>query len=343
MKPTKLFLTLIILISAGCRNEPVKTSEPEVINVRVLQVEPQAISIPVHASGIISSTEEMKLSFKTGGIVAMISVKEGEQVKRGEILATLNLSEINAQVNLAFKGYEKVLRDYTRTKNLYADTVATLEQMQNAATALDVAKSNLDIARFNLTHSKITAPDNGRILKQFVRSNELVASGYPVFLFGTAGKNWKIKAGLSDKDIIKINPGDSASVAIDAYPGVKFTAFVEQVGGMSNPLTGTYDIELALNDTGYRLATGFVAGVEVFPLHKETFFLVSAGSVVEANGHAGYIYSLTKSMTVKKIRVEITAIIGQQAAIKGNCDSISKIVTEGAAYLRDGVKVNVMK
>jgi len=334
---------LTIILSAACRNEPVKTADPEIINVKVTSVEQRLLSIPVHSSGIVASAEEMRLSFKTGGIIGKIAVKEGDQVKKGVILATLNLSEINAQVNLATSGYEKALRDYTRAKNLYADSVATLEQVQNAGTAFNMAKSNLEIARFNLSHSKIYSPDNGKILKQFARTNEIVSAGYPVFLFGTSGESWKIKAGVSDRDIIKINPGDSATVKVDAYPEVKFTAYVEQVGGISNPMTGTYEIELALDNAGYRLAAGFIASIEVFPSQKSVFLPVPVGSIVEANGQSGYVYVVTDSMEAKKIKVDIVTIRGFEAVIKTNSELKEEVVSEGAAYLRDGVKVKIVR
>jgi RND family efflux transporter MFP subunit len=320
----------------------VKTTTSEVSGIMTTRLAPETISIPVHSSGMLVSSEEMKLSFKTGGIVAKILVNEGDRVKKEDVLATLNLSEINAQVNLARNGYDKAMRDNSRAKNLYADSVATLEQMQNAATALSVAQSNLDIAQFNLAHSKIIAPENGVILKQFVKTNELIASGYPVFLFGTSGRNWKIKTGLSDRDIVRINPGDSAIITLDAWQGIKFSAAVVQVGEMSNTLTGTYEIELTLNSTGYRLATGFIAGVEIFPSKKETFIMVPLQAIVEADGQGGYVYTVQESMTVQKIKIEIVAIIGSKAAIRGSLNGIKEIVSEGAAYLRDGTRVKII-
>jgi RND family efflux transporter MFP subunit len=342
MKSIKLIIALTVLFLAGCRNESVKTTTSEVSGIMTTRLALETISIPVHSSGMLVSSEEMKLSFKTGGIVAKILVNEGDRVKKEDVLATLNLSEINAQVNLARNGYDKAMRDNSRAKNLYADSVATLEQMQNAATALSVAQSNLDIAQFNLAHSKIIAPENGVILKQFVKTNELIASGYPVFLFGTSGRNWKIKTGLSDRDIVRINPGDSAIITLDAWPGIKFSAAVVQVGEMSNTLTGTYEIELTLNSTGYRLATGFIAGVEIFPSKKETFIMVPLQAIVEADGQGGYVYTVQESMTVQKIKIEIVAIIGSKAAIRGSLNGIKEIVSEGAAYLRDGTRVKII-
>jgi RND family efflux transporter MFP subunit len=341
MKPINLIIFFTALL-IGCRNTTPKTASPEVAIVRVTKVVPEAISLPVHSSGILESSEEMKLSFKTGGIIEKIQIKEGDKVRKGDILATLNLSEINAQVDLSRNGFDKATRDYMRAKNLYADSVATLEQLQNTSTALSVAKSNLDIAQFNLTHSKIIAPENGVILKQFAKENELIASGFPVFLFGTSGKNWKVKAGLSDRDFVRINPGDSAIISLDAWPGIKFPAVVDQMSEMSNPLTGTYEIELTLNKTGYRLATGFVAGLEVFPSKKESLIMIPIGAIVEADEKQGYIYSVNETMIVQKVKIEIVTIIGTNAAIRCHVDGLKEIVSEGAPYLRDGEKVKIV-
>jgi RND family efflux transporter MFP subunit len=208
---------------------------------------------------------------------------------------------------------------------------------------MNLAKSSLDIAQFNQTHSRIIAPENGIILKQFAKANELVASGYPVFLFGASGNNWKVKTSLSDRDIVRINEGDSGVVTLDAWPGVRFPSIVDQVGGMSNPLTGTYGIEMTLSKTSYRLATGFVAGVELFPSKRETFIMVPVEAIVEADGKEGYIYSVTDSMMAQKIKIEIVAIIGSKAAVEGSLDGIKEIVSEGAAYLKNGAKVKIVK
>jgi membrane fusion protein, multidrug efflux system len=334
---------IMVLIIPGCRNKPVKSSDKEAKLVRLFEAKYQSVSMPVHSTGVVASSEELKLSFKTGGIVADINVHEGQKVKKGTTLATLNLSEINAQVNLARNGFEKSTRDFNRVKNLYRDSVATLEQYQNTATALDVARSNLDVALFNQSHSTITAPDDGVVLKQFVRTNELVASGYPVFLFGTSGKNWKVKTALSDRDIVKINIGDSASVALDAWPGVHFSAIVDQVGEISNPMTGTYDIELAMKRNSYRLATGFIADVTLFPKSIEKYIMIPVGSIVDAEGLTGYVYTVNDSMIVRRIKIEIVTIIGANAAIKGDPEGFRRIVSEGAAYLRDGEMVKVEK
>lgn len=343
MKTRNIAIIIIILISPACRNREIKSGSSEPLRIRVAEVVTGSISIPVHTSGMLVSSEELKLSFKTGGIVEKIFIDEGDRVKKGDLLASLDLSEIKASAEQAKNGYEKAMRDHKRVENLFRDSAATLEQKQNAETALNMAKSAYDIVQFNLFHSRIIAPDNGVIMKQFVREDELISSGNPVFLFGTSGRYWKVKAGLSDKDIIKVNRGDSAAVLFDAYPGVSFSAIVEQVGEMSNPYTGTFETELSLTKTNYRLASGFVASVDIFPEVKQSFTMVPVGSIVEADGQQGYIYIVTGTMTVRKIKIEIAALVGNMAAVKGIPGGITEIVSEGVAYLHDGVEVEVVR
>ncbi|MBK7134284.1 MAG: efflux RND transporter periplasmic adaptor subunit [Bacteroidales bacterium] len=342
MRTRILLFTILIAVSAGCKTREAKVSPDEAVLVRVAPVTTGHITIPVHSTGTLVSSDELKLSFKTGGIIAGIYVKEGEHVKKGDLLASLNLSEINATAEQVKNGYEKALRDYKRAENLYRDTVVTLEQKQNALTALNVAQSAYEIVKFNLVHSKIFAPDNGIILRKLAKQNELIAAGYPVFVFGSSGKQWKVESGISDKDIVKVNPGDSASVSFDAWPGVKFPAVVDQAGEISNPYTGTYKTELLLNSTGYRLASGFVAAVDIYPFSGKSYTLIPIGSVVEADGKYGNIYYVTDSMSVTKIKIEIETLSGSQAAVKGIPEGVTEVVSEGAAYLKDGVKVKVI-
>ncbi|HBB93098.1 MAG TPA: efflux RND transporter periplasmic adaptor subunit [Bacteroidales bacterium] len=334
----------LILLIGGCKPAPVQ--EPvkiQAVKVRVAPVVKQEISVPVRSSGYVAMSDEVKLSFKTGGIVARTYVKEGDAVKSGQLLAALNLSEISAQVNQAKIGFEKAQRDFTRAKNLFADSVATLEQMQNAESALNVSKSILEAANYNLSHSKITAPKAGIILKQLVRENELVASGYPVYALGITGKNWLVRTGLSDRDIVKIQPGDSAKILIDAWPDQPFTAVVSQIDEAANPQTGTYEIELKLVKTEFKLASGFIANVEVLPVQKTTCFLVPVEALMEADGQSGFVFVPGSSGTVRKVKVGIITLIGNQAALTGKLDNVQFVVTEGASYLSDNIAVEIRK
>lgn len=343
MKKINLLSLFVILLLSACRNNVPADTGAEITRVRVTPVFKREFSMPVHSSGILEPADEIRLSFKTGGIIERVIVSEGQKVKKGALLASLALVEINSAVTQARNGYEKALRDFNRAENLYRDSVATLEMRQNAATALEVSRSALEVAEFNLRHARITAPGDGIIMKQLARQNELIAAGYPVFLFGATGRRWKVKTGLTDRDIVRITPGDSAVVTFDAYPSVKFPAVAGETGAMADPYTGTYETELLVEAGDYNLVAGFIASVDIYPASKKMFTTVPVGSITEADGYQGYVYAVTDSGTVKKIKVNIEGMPGTTAAVTGIPENVSAVVSEGAAYLKDGMKVEVIR
>ncbi|MFZ5519532.1 MAG: efflux RND transporter periplasmic adaptor subunit [Candidatus Zhuqueibacterota bacterium] len=339
-----LFFAVIAITVLNCQSKKDETINAKVINVRTAVVTKTELSIPIHTSGIVTANEEMKLAFKTGGIIAKIFVDDGATVKMGDILATLNLTEIKAQVNQAKDGYDKAERDFKRVKNLFADSVATLEQLQNSETARNVARSNWEIAEFNLKHSQIIAPAGGVILKRFAEENELISPGYPVFLFGANQRNWKIRAGLADRDIVKIKMNDSAAVALDAHPGQAFSASVSKIGEAANPMNGTYEIELLLNHTDQRLASGFVAKIDIFPNAKQALYLIPIEALNEAEGNGGCIYTIDAAdNTAQKIPVTVVHVFDNVAAAAIGAENLTKVITFGSEYLTDGCVVNEVK
>ena len=128
--------------------------------------------IPV--SGQFTTDDEVMMSFKTTGIINKIFVKEGDAIKKGQVLATLNLTEIDAGLQQAQLAYEKAGRDLQRLNNLFNDSVATLEQVQNAKTTKDLAAQQLNTARFNRQYSEIHAEANGFVLRKLANEGQLV-------------------------------------------------------------------------------------------------------------------------------------------------------------------------
>ncbi|MCB0579223.1 MAG: efflux RND transporter periplasmic adaptor subunit, partial [Phaeodactylibacter sp.] len=260
--------------------------------VQTAEAEPVQYREVVFASGKLSLEQEARLSFKTGGIIRRIFVGEGQSVRQGQVLAELALEEIGAQTQQARLGEQQAEinvenaklalrlaeRDYQNALGLYRDSVATLEQLQNAEVQLDNARNQLEaakkglamqgeqveVASFNLRYSKITAPSNGVILKKLAEPNELVGPGTPVLLFGSKDKAMVIKVNLTDKDIIHVAVGNEAEVRFDAYPDHAFKGEVREVASMADPYTNTYEVEVEVKPEGKTLLSGFIGAVSIF-------------------------------------------------------------------------------
>lgn len=334
------FLTVLGLLLVSCVEE--QDIETVSVPVRVDTVQQRLLSRPILTSGLLKAEKEINLSFKIGGFIDSIFVREGQQVDKDQCLAVLKLDEIMARVQQAGSGLEKAKRDYERVKRLYADSVTTLEQLQNAETALHVAQSDLKIAEFNLRHARIRAPSAGRILSQLMDENEMVSAGYPVFLFGKLDREWNVKTSVTETDIIKLNVGDTAYVTFDAYPNTRFTGHISQLSGTLSPNTGTFPLEITLKQVNGVLKSGFVARVELIPASKHSFFMLPLRALVEADGSDAFVYSVHKGRA-QKHPVKLAFLTNDSAAVQSGLQNINRVITDGAAYLSEGMPVTIQQ
>lgn len=289
--------------SVANENDETSTSK---IPVRIATEEIKTLVQPIQVTGIVSATEELRLSFKTGGIIDHIFVNGGDSVLKGQTLATLKLNEIQAQVNQAELSLEKASRDFERIKNLFHDSVATLEQFQNVTSALDLARSNFEIAQYNLKYSKITAPANGKVLMKLNENNELVNAGMPVLILATNNENWQIKTGLTDKEVVQIKIMDEASVQLDAFPNRTINGTVCQIGDAPDPQTGLYQVKLSLEKNEMQLKPGFFAQTLIRPSNPQAYVVIPVDAVSEGIGNTVTYYTLS---TDRKKAVKKTAKI----------------------------------
>jgi membrane fusion protein, multidrug efflux system len=345
MKTQILFsiFTVLCLFVQSCRqNDPVNNREENTIKVKTVKVENVKTSFPIKCSGKITSKTEIKLSFKTGGIINEIFVDEGMSVKKNQVMAQLDLSEIEAIVNQARLGYEKSERDLHRAENLYADSVVTLEQLQNARTAVSLAKSQLRVAEFNKDHSVIKAPANGKILKKLGEKNETIGAGYPLFLFSSSESDWVFRTYLADVDIVTIKFNDLATIELDAFPGETFDAKVAEIAKAADPYTGTYEVELQLQSANPRFISGLIGRASIIPALKKEYQALPIKVLHDAEGMSGFVY-LASDSTYEKRQIDIMKITDSLIYFKSTIDTSDLIIAEGAEYLTPGTILEIVE
>ncbi len=339
-----LMFSIILLFLASCGRQSDNPQNVQKIPVRTVSVQEKIMVLPIRTSGKLATKAEIKLSFKVGGIIEAINVDEGETVQPGQILAKLNLSEINSMLTQAKSAFEKAQRDLARVERLYADSVVTLEQFQNATTGLEIARSNLNIAEFNHDHAIIQAPVRGKILKRLSEANELISPGMPVFIFGTSGNEWVLRVGVTDRDLVRLQLNDSAHVSFDAYPDQPFNARVTEIAEAADPYTGTYEVELELQPGAKKLISGFVATAKIFPSLQIKYHVIPVEALVEGNQNEGFVYTVNKnSESVQKIPIQIDLIAGGEIGVLSGLENITEVITDGAPYLNPKSQIQILR
>ncbi|MEM1055692.1 MAG: efflux RND transporter periplasmic adaptor subunit [Bacteroidota bacterium] len=405
------FLLAAALTVAACADDP--TPPPAAQLVEIADVTSQSRVLSARTSGRIARKTEVPLSFKVGGIVANVYVDEGEPVRRGQILARLDLTEVDARVAQAQRralqadqgtaaarqsvaearqqqasaegaleaaraAAENARADLARAETLFADSIATQAQVEDARTGLAVAEASVrqaeagvraaseGIARaeagvagaqagagaaragvseaaFNRRYAVVRAPADGVVLRRSIEAGQLVSPGQPAFVVTDESDGWVVRLGLPDRDAVRARLGDAAVVRTDAFPGVPFRATVAEVAQAADPITGTFEVELAVSDPEGRLRSGLVARVELDAGAAEGVRVVPATALAEGDGDRGVVFVVEGDsvLVARRREVRLLRLSGSEALISDGLTSGDRVVTAGATRLADGDTVRV--
>ncbi len=339
---TGALLFLAALTAQGCSRSDAAQPAASPQAVAVARVAMAPASPVIIATGTLGAKEELPLAFKIGGVVQEMRVDAGRAVREGALLAELSLTEITAEVEKARLGRAKAERDLARAKSLYKDSVATLEQLQDATTAFEVMQQNVQVAEFNKRYATVRAPSDGVVLRRLVEAGQLVSPGTPVVLFRSNRRGVVLRVGLPDREAVRVMVGDTASVEFAAYPGERFSGTVSQIAAAATTGTGTYEVEVALGDKARSLPSGLVGRVTLAPPRAALVPTVPVEALIEAHGDSATLFSLsTDKATAHRQRVRIGALDGAGVAVLGGLDTSATIIVAGASWLRDGQRVTV--
>ena len=336
---------LIFFLSACAKKQVEETNmATDVIPVKVIQINQEAVGQSIHASGVFTTEDETYLGFKIGGIIQNIMVKEGDAIKAGQLLATLNLTEIKSQVQQAQIGVEKAERDFKRAGNLYKDSVATLEQFQNSKTALDMARQQISVLKFNQNYAEIRALKSGYVLKKLANDGQVVGPGTPILMVNGATNNWVLKVGLSDQDWASVSIGDQATVTIDTEKDQNFSATIRAKSEGVDPITGTLWVTLKTNGIpAKKIALGIFGKANIQPKKKTNAWVIPFDAVVEGNENEGFIFITKDEKTAEKIRVKISGIAHGKVYVIQGLEDVKGIITSGNAYLNAGSAIKIIR
>ncbi len=337
-----LLLISALLFGACSKQAPTETPIAPTL-VRVINPVSGPGAAPIVSTGIVTAADEMKLSFKLGGVIQHIAVREGERVLAGQKLAELVPTEINAQLTQAQQLNEKAQRDLERGERLYADQVIALEQLQDLRTQAKVAAAQLQSVNFNSGFARITAPSAGTILRRLAEDHEVVAPGQPVLMLGASSKGYIVRAALADRDAVQLKVGDAATVQLDAVPGKTLSGRISEVGGAAQLENGLFPVEIQLDNTATALVAGMVAQVSIQPAASKTSLLyVPTGAIVSGVDQQASIFVL-QGTAAKKRQVQVAFFTRDQVALREGLTADEQVITDGALYLSDGEQVSVQE
>lgn len=334
-------LSVPFLFLAACSDEKPKEAQKQetAVPAEIVLVADAPWASNITAAGTVKLKSEQTLSFKVGGLITHFYVDDGDPVTKGQKLATLDLTEVNAQKADAQARVVEAQRAYDRALTLQTKGFGTIAVTDAARRALMTARTSLEQITFNSNWAQIIAPNDGVVLHRFAEPNELMQPGAPVLTVGDRAEGLIMRVPLSDRQMVRLRPGDRAVARFKALSGENVIGKVTRIAAQADPQTGAFDVELTFANPPASLLSGMIGSASITPsVQPETvLFAIPATALVEGSGDSGYVYSVDpRTNRVSRTTIRVGGIRDTFILVREGLKAGDRIVASGAAYLRDG-------
>ena len=265
------------------------------VTFETAKVEQGNIQTTITATGTIEPVTSVTVGTQVSGIVSKLYVDYNSVVKKGQIIAELDktnlISELNtAKANLSSAQstatYEQ--SNYNRYKTLYDKGLVSADEYENALLSYQKAKEQVNTAResvqkaqTNLGYATITSPIDGVVLSKSVEEGQTVAASFntpELFVIAQDLTDMRVIADIDEADIGGVKEGQRVSFTVDAYPDDKFEGSVTQVRQQATTESNvvTYEVVISAPNNDLKLKPGLTANVTIFTLEKDNILVVPA-------------------------------------------------------------------
>ena len=225
-------------------------------NYETTQVVVEPFSDTIQRTGKLAFKNTVLLTFKANGYLAKLAVDEGDAFKKGQLLASLDTTELLADKNSKYAQLLQAKRELTRAKGLLNKKLGSQQELELAETHLETSRSAYQVAFYNLEKAVIEAPFDGVVLSRHTDLGELQAPGKQVLRVASLSKNWVVKVALTGTEINQVKLQQLVDVVI-AGKG-RFQGQVVKIPAIANTDGNLFLIDVLIPELD--LSSGVIAG-----------------------------------------------------------------------------------
>ena len=341
-----------LLLLAGCGSEETKKEEGGSVQaVEVTQIKPSKLVGGKTVSGRLQPRDEIAIGADLDGYRVMrILVDEGDFVRRGQPVAILDGSLLNAQIaqargNLVEQEaiYEKAKLQSNRVKGLENQGVLAEEEIEGRRLNARIGQGRVAAARGELnnllargSHLVIRAPADGIILERAVRLGDTSSSSNVMYRMARAGLV-ELHAELPERDVRDISVGDP--VEVTAASGQKVEGTVRLVGARVNDKTGLVVVRMSLPAMASLRQGGFA---RARLLRERADVLAVQESAIQYDSDGAFVQTVDGKDQIRRVRVKTGGRAGGLVEIVEGPPSGTRVVVQGGAFTLDGDKVRIV-
>ena len=295
LRISKIWIAVVVIVIVAVAAWAMSGGKKEEdINFKEEKVALKTLQNSVTATGTIEAVTSVTVGTQVSGIVNKLYVDYNSQVKKGQVIAELDktnlLSELNtAKANLASaqSSLNYQATNMERYKTLYKKGLVSADEYENALLTYRQAKEqvasskeNVQRAQTNLGYATITSPIDGTVISKSVEEGQTVAASFNTPELFTIAKdltNMQVVANVDEADIGGVKEGDRVTFTVDAYPDDTFEGTVKQVRLEATTTNNvvTYEVVISAPNADLKLKPGLTANVTIYTQERSGVLAVA--------------------------------------------------------------------
>lgn len=335
-----MILSAIVIILFGCKQKQEAVKQ----EVTAIKVKAQAVQTvnglsDLRYSGTVEAAQTIPLSFQSSGTVEQVLVQEGDAVRKGQLLATVNKADNQSMYNLSLATYQQAKDAYDRLKQVYDNGSLSEVKWVEMETNLKKAESQLQVSKNSLEKCNLYAPVSGIIGKRNVEPGQSSLSSFsPLELVKI--ETVLVKISVPENEIGKIKKGMNASFTISALENKQYEGTITNVGVVADQFSRTYEVKITVKNTNLEIKPGMVCDVTLNTTAEKQMVLVPYNAISKDTDGSSFVYVVTDDQkSVRKQIVKLGDYQNNGLEILSGLTANQSIVVEGKEKLTDNSQI----
>jgi len=349
-----LLIALITFSSCGSKVQKPEIDNSPKIEVRVSEVGTNSNKPFLSTSGKIEAVNSANLSTRMMGFVDKIHVNVGDKVNNGQLLVSINNTElsaksaqVNAGITEANAAYTNAEKDYNRFKNLFAENSASQKELDDMTARFEMAKARLEGARqmknevgAQYSYANIRAPFSGTITNKFIDEGSMASPGQPLLSMEAPG-NFEVITPVPEGEISQIKPGAEVDVLVKSLEAT-LKGKVTEISTSAKNTGGQYLVKIALDKTTVPILSGMYTTVQ-FPVAKTmtaAAVLIPEEALVTFGQLTG-VYTVSEGNTAMLRWLRLGRTFGDTVEVLSGLTADETYIVSAESKLYNGAKITI--
>lgn len=332
-------LFLFSFISINCSDQQASAGGFEMppMPVEVAEVNLQSMADMFKGVGTIEAIEEITVVSEIDATVISLPFEEGRQIRKGQLIAKLDDSQLTAEVLRTEALYEQSKSVYNRVKKIVDQNAGTLQGLDDALAEMKVAEANVKLANARLDKTKITAPFDGMIGARKVSVGSFLRSGQAITELANLNEI-RISFSAPERFLAQLKRGAGVIVSSPVYPEYEVKGRIIAIEPVVDSETRTARVVAQVQNPGHKFYPGMSANVSVV-LNERPEALTVPNEAVFAAGNQSFVFVVNPDSSVKQVAITTGLQLADVLEVTGGLEKGMMVVRAGHQKLFEGAKV----